>query len=481
MACTRDRAAGRPGLGMAATMKRVKYRLLALSGLMALAMGAPAALASTSSCEALARQLSRLETAGTPPGASKWDEAADAQARAILAARRDAAHYQCGLVNANARCPSLLDKIQRMETNLAKIERQRSKAGKANAGRGGTAANRAEILRIRKTMQRNMCGTGRGAEDAQTNAKLAPQQPRGLLTRAAGQPDLPAAPIAPLQPGRKSVMQPVQPERRAALDAAPQNPERTRDGLAYPAYNFPRNATYRTLCVRTCDGYFFPISFSARPGQFGQDAAACNAMCPAAETGLFVYRNPGGDPEDMISLAGERYSELPNAFRHRKEYVNGCSCQAAPSAQQEAAALTQVSGATGGILTLAGGRVVARQDAANPQTDAIRMSMPPVSADDMPLDADPDTALNLREGFDASSLVTASLPAADVPLAAESMRPSLPVLERTPEQSPAGAEQTLNGMPADQQAASPEAPAEDARGEVRGPVRKVGPQFFPDR
>ncbi|MFN3498337.1 MAG: DUF2865 domain-containing protein [Pannonibacter indicus] len=224
----------------------------------------------------------------------------------------------------------------------------------------------------------------------------------------------------------------------------------------------------------------------ARPGQFGQDAAACNAMCPAAETGLFVYRNPGGDPEDMISLAGERYSELPNAFRHRKEYVNGCSCQAAPSALQEAAPLTPVSGAAGGILTLAGGRVVAGQGAANPQTDAIRMSMPPLSADDMPLDADPDTAQNLREGFDASSLVTASLPATDVQPETEGMRPSLPVLgrkteEQGPEESAAGAEQALDGTQPDQQAASPEAPAEDARGEARGPVRKVGPQFFPDR
>ncbi|MEH0072028.1 DUF2865 domain-containing protein [Pannonibacter sp. Pt2-lr] len=467
-------------------MKRVKYRLLALSGLMALTMGASAAFASTSKCEALASQLSRLETAGASSAASKWDEAADAQGRAIMAARRDAAYYQCGLMNANARCPSLLDKIQRMETNLAKIERQRAKAGKAKAGRGGTAANRAEILRIRKAMQRNMCGKGREAEETQANARLAPQQPKGFLSRVLGQPSAPAAPIAPLHTERRSVMQPVQPERRAAVETVPQDQERSRDGLAYPAYNFPRNATYRTLCVRTCDGYFFPISFSARPGQFGQDAAACNAMCPASETGLFVYRNPGGDPEDMISLAGERYSELPNAFRHRKEYVSGCSCQAAPSAKQEAAPLSPVSGEAGGFWAVTGGRKGARQGEANPQTDAIRMSMPPVSTDDLPLDADPDTAMNLREGFDASSLVTASLPAEDVPLVTEDMRPSLPALARPAEEpdaaeNTAGAGQPQDGVPQDQQAASPEAPGDETRSEARGPVRKVGPQFFPDR
>lgn len=460
-------------------MKRVKFRLLALSALMTLVMGAAPALARSSTCETLARQLSRLETAGGVSAASKWDDAAEAQIRSIGAARRDAAYYRCGEAGANARCPALLDKIQRMETNLAKIERQRAKAGKA--GKKGAASNRAEILRIRKAMVRNMCpseGNGRAIREETAHPRLVQQQPRGLLSRVLGPSDTPADTIAPREPERKSVILPVHAGSGMARAEVPQEVESGENGQSLPAYNFPRNATYRTLCVRTCDGYFFPISFSARPGQFGQDAAACEAMCPAAETGLFVYRNPGGDPEDMISLAGVPYTELPNAFRHRKEYVNGCSCQAAPEVPQENAQMAPVAGDSNSRVET----VDAERAQANPQTPAIRMSMPPVTIDELPLDVDPDTAQNLREGFDASSLVTASIPAgnetAEQP---DSKRPSLPILGSSKPAEPAPAAETA-AVPSETGEAQPSAQAAGAEAaEPRGPVRKVGPQFYPDR
>lgn len=462
---------------MIGTMKRVKFRLLALSALMTLAMGTGPALARSSTCETLARQLSRLETTDGVSAASKWDEAAAAQGRAIMAARRDAAYYQCGLTGANARCPSLQDKITRMEANLAKIERQRAKASKA--GKKGAASNRAEILRIRKAMVRNMCpaeGNGRAIREETAHPRLVPQQPRGLLSRVFSPADAPADAIAPREPERKSVILPVHAGSSMARAEVPQEIESGADGQSLPAYDFPRNATYRTLCVRTCDGYFFPISFSARPAQFGQDAAACNAMCPAAETGLFVYRNPGGDPEDMISLAGVPYTELPNAFRHRKEYVNGCSCQAAPQAQQENVQMTPVAGdAASGVETMD-----AEKAQANPQTSAIRMSMPPVTADELPLDADPDTAQNLREGFDASSLVTASIPAGTgTAEQTESKRPSLPVLGGSQPEDPAPDAEAAAAPPVAGETQPPAPPAGTAAPEPRGPVRKVGPQFFP--
>ncbi len=37
---------------------------------------------------------------------------------------------------------------------------------------------------------------------------------------------------------------------------------------------------YRTMCVRTCDGAFFPITSNATPADFGRDAASCAARCP---------------------------------------------------------------------------------------------------------------------------------------------------------------------------------------------------------
>ena len=51
-------------------------------------------------------------------------------------------------------------------------------------------------------------------------------------------------------------------------------------------------ATYRTVCVRLCDGYYFPVSFSTLPEPFEQDAEACQSKC-AAPAELYYYQNPG--------------------------------------------------------------------------------------------------------------------------------------------------------------------------------------------
>ena len=88
-------------------------------------------------------------------------------------------------------------------------------------------------------------------------------------------------------------------------------------------------ATYRTLCVRLCDGYYFPVSFSTLPSHFPQDAEACQSKC-AAPTELYYHPNPGGSVDQSVALKSqEPYTRLKVAFRYRKEFVNGCSCKEA--------------------------------------------------------------------------------------------------------------------------------------------------------
>jgi hypothetical protein len=87
--------------------------------------------------------------------------------------------------------------------------------------------------------------------------------------------------------------------------------------------------TYRTLCVRLCDGFYFPVSFSTLPSHFDHDADVCSSHC-AAPSELFYYPNPGGTVEQAVAMKDqEPYTKLKFAFRYRKEYVNGCSCKAA--------------------------------------------------------------------------------------------------------------------------------------------------------
>lgn len=88
-------------------------------------------------------------------------------------------------------------------------------------------------------------------------------------------------------------------------------------------------ATYRTLCVRLCDGYYFPVSFSTLPSHFPQDAESCQSKC-AAPTELYYYPNPGSTVDQSVALSSQQpYTQLKSAFRYRKEYVNGCSCKEA--------------------------------------------------------------------------------------------------------------------------------------------------------
>ncbi len=85
-------------------------------------------------------------------------------------------------------------------------------------------------------------------------------------------------------------------------------------------------ATYRTMCVRLCDGFYFPVSFSTLPSSFPKDFDKCQNNC-AAPAELYVYQNPGGEVEQMISPDGRPYDSIENAWRYRKEYIKGCSCK----------------------------------------------------------------------------------------------------------------------------------------------------------
>ncbi|MGJ5177471.1 DUF2865 domain-containing protein [Bradyrhizobium oligotrophicum] len=94
--------------------------------------------------------------------------------------------------------------------------------------------------------------------------------------------------------------------------------------------------TYRTVCVRSCDGAYFPISFATVPGRFADDERACKAQCPAADASLFTYRNPGEDMNQAVSVNGQPYTALPNAFKYRTEFNPSCSCKAAGQTWAEA-------------------------------------------------------------------------------------------------------------------------------------------------
>jgi hypothetical protein len=96
------------------------------------------------------------------------------------------------------------------------------------------------------------------------------------------------------------------------------------------------NGTYHTVCVRTCDGYYFPVSYSTEPTHFAEDVQTCQRECPAAEVSLYSYRNPGEDMDQAVSSAGQLYTALPNAYRYRTALISSCSCRRPGQSWQDA-------------------------------------------------------------------------------------------------------------------------------------------------
>jgi hypothetical protein len=122
--------------------------------------------------------------------------------------------------------------------------------------------------------------------------------------------------------------------------------------------------TFQTVCVRTCDGYYFPISYSTVSSRFADDERSCQRLCPAAEVALYSYRNPGEGMEQAVSVSGQLYTALPAAFHYRKEFTPACSCR--KPGQSWADALKDADDST----TLQGGDIVVTDQTAKTLSQA---------------------------------------------------------------------------------------------------------------
>ena len=246
-------------------------------------------------CAELEGELARLQRGGSSVSSrnyEKFDAAYHNQLAELDAANTRAKRDSCfgggGFLfkrTPKASCPALLDRIDKMERNLAAIERQRSKYSPAPRNDGQVKAN------LVRQLAQNRCGS----QYERFAAESPRPQRQGLFSRL-------------FKPRSETIR-----EYNPALS------------------DLPKVGTYRTVCVRSCDGFFFPVSFSTTESNFGRDQAVCASSCPGTDAELYVYRNPGETVEDMYSVNGQPYKALSTAFLYQKEYVPNCSCQAPQS------------------------------------------------------------------------------------------------------------------------------------------------------
>lgn len=81
------------------------------------------------------------------------------------------------------------------------------------------------------------------------------------------------------------------------------------------------------LCVRHCDGYFFPLNYSERGGSESL-TDFCKASCPSAEVSVYT-RVPGQDIQTAVGLDGKPYTDLPAALKYQKTLDPACTCRVA--------------------------------------------------------------------------------------------------------------------------------------------------------
>ncbi len=104
--------------------------------------------------------------------------------------------------------------------------------------------------------------------------------------------------------------------------------EEQEDVQQTPVYrSIDPNGRYRSVCVRLCDGFFYPIHYSTYGSLLGQDQQSCQSNC-AAPAELYVYRNPGQEIEQAVSLNGSAYMDLPSRCEFQEGICEGLLLQA---------------------------------------------------------------------------------------------------------------------------------------------------------
>lgn len=243
--------------------------------------------------EAALADLNSRTSGGNADAISRYEEAISRQRIELDQAVNTARRLGCdrrgffifGGGQRPAQCNQLEPQIDRMRANLDRMTAELAQV------RGGSAdGNYTRDLQRRQllvSLNQNNCGPQYRAA-----ANQPAPRPRGFLEQLFGSHDNNDA---------------------ADPDVAPNT--------------MPTGSTFRTVCVRMCDGFYFPVSFATVQSRFGDDEALCKRQCPAAEVSLYIYGNPGQDIQQAVSLSGQMYSELPNAFKYRTEFNPGCSCR----------------------------------------------------------------------------------------------------------------------------------------------------------
>jgi len=296
---------------------------------MALALVADAARPAEAQavCAQIRARIAQLDRA--PAGAAanrRFAAAARSQRGEIATVTRAYQAAGCGGFFQGAQCAALDARRRQMQANLAQLEAQAGGGGVQSAQR---IQQRAQLV---AAYDANGCGATREAAVQRPGIFGFGGAPERDVVREYRTPDVrPQAAYRegaePQRPGFGNFIEHLFGARRDPGfhdDVAPVPEEQLRPGDGDGDAR-PRNVGHRAVCVRLCDGAFFPMTSSPRPGaQLGQEEL-CQMQCPGAEVAL--YRMRDDQIENAVSVDGAPYTALPNALRFRQRFDAACTCR----------------------------------------------------------------------------------------------------------------------------------------------------------
>ncbi|TGQ17635.1 MULTISPECIES: DUF2865 domain-containing protein [unclassified Mesorhizobium] len=346
--------------------------------------------AASRTCRQLEAELAATRGGGGGPGlVRKYDDAIARQREQLARARGRASDAGCGftLFSRNvSQCAAINASIERMNANLDTLQAKRERLSA-----GGTRRDRGRIL---AALDANNC------RDDEIAPRRAPLQEASrdngggnlfeqLFGRQDEQLETPDAPDVPDASGVPLDDPSVRNIRRVINQP---------DGMDLPRLG----GEFRTMCVRTCDGYFFPMSNAASAGDFERDQKNCESSCPGTEMQVFYSRGMDDDSGSMTSsVTGQPYSELPTAYLYKQANYSrppSCGCNAQ---------------AGNGNFTIIGGNPPNPEQS---QPEGGVAPFIPVPANKPDPGADPETLANAEGGLDLDAIkrLTTKVPVSPV-------------------------------------------------------------------
>jgi hypothetical protein len=151
-------------------------------------------------------------------------------------------------------------------------------------------------------------GGGRGELIARFNAQCAnaPSRPTNIFEALFGGGARPSNPA----------MLPLNPDEAPPQEGEPID----RSGVNAHAGSY-------AVCVKTCDGSFFPVSYSGAGSRADSLEEVCRSLCPNADVALYSFPFGGTINMAVSSSTGEPYVNWPNALKYLQSYDSTCSCR----------------------------------------------------------------------------------------------------------------------------------------------------------